>query len=74
MDGLQKMKIIVKVICFIYTHINKLTYTLKIQDGGHLGKTSKLVTNRPRGDRRQITDKGTQLLVKLETTKLQKHQ
>lgn len=45
-------------------------HPFQVEDGGHLGKTGKLVTDSPCGDCGEIGYEGPQLLVKLQTTKL----
>ena len=45
-------------------------HPFQIEDGGHLGKTGKLVADSPGGDRGEIGYERPQLLVKLQTAKL----
>lgn len=45
-------------------------HPFQIEDGGHLGKTGKLVTYSPGGDRSEIGYERPQLLVKLQPAKL----
>lgn len=45
-------------------------HPFQVEDGGHLGKTGKLVTDSPCGDCGEIGYEGPQLLVELQTTEL----
>lgn len=45
-------------------------HPFQVEDGGHLGKTGKLVTDSPGGDCGEIGYEGPQLLVELQTTEL----
>lgn len=49
----------------------RAAYPFQIEDGGYLGKTCKLVADGPGGDRGEVGYERPQLLVKLQTTKLQ---
>ena len=47
-----------------------VTYSLQVQDGGHLREASELVSYSPGGDRGQVAHQRSQLLVKLQTPQL----
>lgn len=46
------------------------SHPFQVEDGGHLRKSGKLVTDSPGGDCGEIGYEGPQLLVKLQTAKL----